>query len=113
MIRALFAAALLTAAAAVPACADETSFAPASTYNMATCSAFNLKSTADQDLAAAWVAGYISGANSVDPAEAHNAGKDWTHSGVRTWLRAWCQQHPLMSMAAAAVQLRANPAGAK
>jgi hypothetical protein len=77
---------------------------------MATCSGFNLKSTADQDLAAAWVAGYISGANSTDPATAHNAGKDWSHNGVRTWLRGWCQQHPLMSMRAAAEQLRATRA---
>ncbi|HEY1709307.1 MAG TPA: hypothetical protein VGG10_13655 [Rhizomicrobium sp.] len=105
MIKTIFVALLVLGTASSAPAAGRQPFGILPADRITACDGFADRSIAQQDIAAAWVAGFVAGVNTLDPDE-QNRELTGSRSGVRTWLRAWCTMHSRESIAKAAIEYR-------
>lgn len=74
-------------------------------YMDVTCDRWTASANSTQGTAyAAWVAGFLSGANLAERAEDWLIDEDGT--SIRRWIGEYCKAHPVETLGAAAVMLR-------
>ncbi|MDT3380311.1 HdeA/HdeB family chaperone [Labrys portucalensis] len=74
-------------------------------YMDVTCDRWTASANSTQGTAyAAWVAGFLSGANLAERAEDWLIDEDGT--SIRRWISEYCKAHPVETLGAAAVMLR-------
>ena len=103
MFRVFLVAAALTVATAANA-DDAQLFGLMPNEKTAVCSGYSERSPVEQAVAAAWVAGFVAGVDTLEPAG--RADSTGSRSAVRTWLASWCTEYPGATLGTAAKEYR-------
>src|SRR4051812_2964810 len=75
-------------------------------FGTSTCGDFVAQSAQGQQMYLSWAAGYISGANMLDPSDARLTGASWTPASFLLWLQNYCSSHDLDPFVKAVGELR-------